>query len=105
MWHGETVPPLQAGPRGRRRPSRRRDHLRRRRSDSELKRPYRQDPLEFDPSRSMQDFFKERTPPADSVLRKEDPNFVIQKRCGVPDTDGIRRRDRMSMDVPGQLFT
>lgn len=62
-----------------------------------------QDTLPLETSDSIRGLFDLRPPPADSVLR-DDPNFAVRERRGLPDRDGIKRKDSMSMDMPEQLF-
>jgi len=106
MWDGQKVSPIQLGafakplgPKGQRRPSRKNNHLRRRKSDISLRGPEKQDVPLIGASDSMRGFFDFKPPPADSVLR-DDSNHAERERRGVPDKDEIKRKDSMSMDMP-----
>lgn len=102
MWHGhgdEIFPlelgsfPRPPGPRGRRLPS----HRKRRPSDSSLQRH-----SSLKVPGDMEDLFGNNSMPNPrKVLRREDdPDFKQVAHQGVPDTDGIKNKERLSMEMP-----
>ncbi len=91
MWDGQKVPPIKVrGAFGR--------------ADSSLVRQAHQAvPPPMEATDSLADLLRQPTPSPHSALR-DDPNFAVRERRGLPDRDGIKRKDSMSMDMPEQLF-
>ncbi len=100
MLNGEKVPPLQVGsfkkPRG---PNRRRLPLRRKPPMRTLSRKILSQPV-FDVPGELEGEFNQPTPPADSVLRDDTP----VRQGNNADTDRVKLRDEIKIEIPEQLF-
>ena len=104
MWDGQKVLPIQLGafarppgPKGRRKPSRSKNHLRRSKSGSKLHGPGRQDVPLIGSSDFMRGLFNLELPPAASVLRDDSASTPGREKA----SDSLFRKKDVS-SLPGQ---